>query len=291
MGKPSSGVVTVQAPSAVTASTLISPAGASAVTRLVTITVLGPSARTSRAAATASACGGDGAFGDEFQFELVGGDDIGQRNGGADHHLGNVGGDEDAAPDVAHHRVAAVERPWVGFAHGFERGGDLADDGGGAHVAREHGAAGGEHAARRRCLSSVRRRWRRRTPGRSMRRSRYGWRTARCGSARPRGPSAAGGTPRRRCRHGRRRHGTGWKECSSGRPFTRRGHFRESAHLATIGAWIKVRELHIFLGVYPQGFGGIFHGRHRSPRAAACSTCPVPTAAPWRRRSRCPPTG
>ena len=52
---------------------------------------------------------------------------------------------------------------------------------------------------------------------RATRRTRCGWRSARCSTGRPRCRSAAAGTRRRSCRRGRRRQPTGWRGSSPDR--------------------------------------------------------------------------
>ena len=78
-----------------------------------------------------------------------------------------------------------------------------------AHIAREHAVAFAEHAALARCPASLRGSCAASKTRPCQRRSRCGWRTARCGSARPRRRSAAAETRRRHCRHGHRRRATG----------------------------------------------------------------------------------
>ena len=53
----------------------------------------------------------------------------------------------DAFLDIADHRIAAIDRPWVRFAHAGDGVQDGLADAGVAHVARQHGIAVPQRAA------------------------------------------------------------------------------------------------------------------------------------------------
>ena len=59
--------------------------------------------------------------GQQIEFELVGRHDVGGGNRLGRNQRGQLGPHEDAAPHVAHHRVAAVQRRRVGLPHPVHR--------------------------------------------------------------------------------------------------------------------------------------------------------------------------
>ena len=143
----SSGVVTAQAPSSDTATTSSRSSGEVPVQH----------AGDQDVARAAVAHGVDGvedlverarlAAGEEVELEVVGRDDVGLRHDGVAHELRDPGPHEHAAPDVAHHRVAAVDRVRVLRLHPLHRVEDDRADGGVALVAGQHGVGLAEHAA------------------------------------------------------------------------------------------------------------------------------------------------
>ena len=155
--------------------------------------------------------------GQVVQLELVRRDDVGGRHGVVAHELRDAGAHEDAAADIADDGIAAIERLRVRLPHPRHRRQDRVADIGRAHIAGRARRRSGAARPARRCPPRSPRSPARRRPGPSRRRSRCGSRTARYGSARPRHRAAASGTRPRRCRHGRRRHGTGWRGCSCDR--------------------------------------------------------------------------
>ncbi len=87
------------------------------------------------------------AAGQEVELEVVRGDDVGPRDDGVAHELGDPGPHEHPAPDVAHHRVAAVDRVRVELLDPLDRVEDDRADGRVALVARQHGVGLAEHPA------------------------------------------------------------------------------------------------------------------------------------------------
>ena len=84
---------------------------------------------------------------EQVELELVGGDDVGRRHRMVAHEFGDPGPDEDAAPDVADHRIAAIERLRVRGPHPLRRPEDRKAGVGGAHIARQDPVATRQHAA------------------------------------------------------------------------------------------------------------------------------------------------
>ena len=209
------GVRTRKRPASSDAIRSIASAGVSSVCSEVTSTARGPSACSASIAASASRQRRARAAGEMIELELVRRHDIGRRHRLVAHEFRNARPHEDAAPDIADHRIAAIARLRVGA----------------PSPARPH--RGSPRRSRPSpCSRRARRRSRPSTPRSAMpcttsrisaavehaaasrRHSRCGWRTARCGSARPRRRAAAAETSRRRCRHGRRRRATGSRGCS-----------------------------------------------------------------------------
>ena len=149
--------------------------------------------------------------GEQVELEVVGRHEVGRGDGDVAHQLLDARPDEHPAADVADHRVAAVDGGGIGRAHlrhARRR-----------RRARRRPSPGSRRGRRRSCPARRGRRCRRpprrsparRTPARATRRSRCGWRTARCAPARPRCRGAAAGTPPRSCPRARRRRATGWR--------------------------------------------------------------------------------
>ena len=149
----------------------------------VTSTTLGPRACTAATAALASARLRIGRPGEIFELELVGRDDVGRRHGLVAHELGDARPHEDAAADVADHRVAAIDRRRVGGPHPVDRARGSRCRCRPSPCSPTARRRSGRARRARRCPPPVRRPSCRRRRGPSRRRSRCGWRTARCGSA------------------------------------------------------------------------------------------------------------
>ncbi len=127
-------------------------------------------------------------------------------------------------PNIAHDRIAAIERPRVGL---LDPGDDVEQyrpDLGVAEIARQHRVAARQHAQFGDALEQAAR-FRSPAPQRrAICRSRCGLRTRRCSATRSRSPAAATGTAPRNCRHCRRRPRIGPKErsaCQNGLPISR----------------------------------------------------------------------
>ncbi len=120
------------------------------------------------------------AAGEEVELEVVGREDVGLRHHGVAHELRDPGPHEHPATDVAHHRVAAVDRVRVELLHPRDRVEDDPADGRVALVAREHRVGLAEHAAVVDAGDHVADVARPRGAGRARRRTRCGWRSAPC---------------------------------------------------------------------------------------------------------------
>ena len=222
--------MTAQAPASETATTSSESGGTSACSTEVTSTSRGPRSRTASTAASTSSSVVVVRAGEEVELEVVGREDVGLRDHGVAHELGDPGPHEHAAADVAHHRVAAVDRGRVGRLHRARprRGSPRPPPG-----------RPGSRTAPRRTRRARRGRRSRRSPrgrrpgraaGRATRRTRCGWRSARSAPARPRGRAAAAGRPPPSCRRGRRPPRTGSTGSSRG-AFCCRADFRPSPAL------------------------------------------------------------
>jgi hypothetical protein len=83
----------------------------------------------------------------QLEFVLVGGDQAGLFDGAAAQEVGDAGADEDAAADVAHHRIAEILQVAALTADLLHHAEDHLADGGVAQVAGEHRHAALQHAA------------------------------------------------------------------------------------------------------------------------------------------------
>ena len=159
------------------------------------------------------------------------------------------------AADVAHHRVAAVDRGRVGRLHRRDGVEDHRADRRVALVAGQHRVALGRAPRGRRSRRSPRGRRPGRAAGRATRRTRCGWRSARSAPARPRGRAAAAGRPPPSSRRGRRPPRTG----STG---------SSRAHSAAAG---RTRHLPVRQKLEQLQF-------------CPCHCSSLPSEVPWRRR-------
>ena len=178
----SRGVRTRNWPVSSDASISTASSGVSSVCSDVTMTARGPRSCTASTASRTAAQRLRLAACDVIELELVGRDDIGRRHRLVAHELGNALAHENAAADVADHRVAAIARGRIGALHASRprRGWHSRSR------PRPYSRTARRRIRRARRASRCRPPARddaARTPGRSSRHSRYDWRTARYGSA------------------------------------------------------------------------------------------------------------
>ena len=127
-----------------------------------------------------------------------------------------------SAPGVADDRIAGVGRFPIGGADALKRTQSRFPDLRLAEIAGQKAGAARRARRSRAIRRRTRRSCRRRRRGRASRRSPYDWRTARSSAARPRVRAAAAERPPPNCRHGRRRHATGWRGSAEAWPTRRR---------------------------------------------------------------------
>ena len=172
--------------------------------------------------------------GQPFEFEGVRRRDGRQRQRAVAEEFADARGDIRAASDVADHRIAGVSRFAIGGAHARERAQGRFADLGFAEIAGQEPGAAGKRADRLAIRRRTRRSCRRRRRGRASRRSRHDSRTAPSSAARPRVRAAAAERPPPNCRHGRRRHATGWKGSARAWPTRRQFGGRRQSEVALL---------------------------------------------------------